>query len=154
MLVAVGRRPVTRGLGLDTLGVGLDERGFVAVDAAFQTSVPGVYAIGDCIAGPMLAHKAEEDGVACVETIAGGHGHVDYGTVPSVVYTDPEVASVGKTEEELKGQGNPYVSGKFTFMANSRARSAGETDGAVKVLASPEGTLLGAHIVGGPMAAT
>ena len=148
VLVAVGRRPVTRGLGLEQLGVAVDDRGFIQVDQSFQTSVPGVYAIGDCVPGPMLAHKAEEDGVACVETLAGLKGHVDYATVPGVVYTDPEVASVGLTEEALKEAGTDYVSGKFTFLANSRARSSGETDGAVKVLATPEGVLLGAHICG------
>ena len=148
VLIAIGRRPVTDGLGLDALGVKLDDRGFIEVDGKFQTSVPGVYAIGDCVPGPMLAHKAEEDGVACVEILAGHKGHVDYNTVPGVVYTDPEIASVGATEEALKEAGISYITGKFTFMANSRARSTGDTDGAVKVLATPEGTLLGAHIVG------
>jgi dihydrolipoyl dehydrogenase len=148
VLVAVGRRPVTRGLGLEALGVKRDGRGFIEVDGTFQTSVPGLYAIGDCVPGPMLAHKAEEDGVACVEKLAGKPGHVDYNTVPGVVYTDPEVASVGATEEELKEAGTDYISGKFNFMANSRARSTGETDGAVKVLAAPDGKLLGVHICG------
>ncbi len=148
VLVAIGRRPVTAGLGLEALGVAVNARGFIEVDGNFQTSVPGVYAIGDCVPGPMLAHKAEEDGVACVEILAGLKGHVDYNTVPGVVYTDPEVASVGVTEEALKEAGTDYISGKFTFMANSRARATGETDGAVKVLATPEGTLLGAHICG------
>ncbi len=148
VLVAIGRRPVTRGLGLDTLGIATDDRGFIEIDGSFSTSVPGIYAIGDCVPGPMLAHKAEEDGIACVETLAGQNGHVDYNTVPGVVYTDPEVASVGATEEALKEAGTDYISGKFNFMANSRARSAGETDGAVKVLAAPDGTLLGAHICG------
>ena len=148
VLVGVGRRPVTRGLGLQGLGVSVNEHGFIEVDGAFQTSVPGIFAIGDCIPGPMLAHKAEEDGVACVEILAGQHSHVDYNTVPGVVYTDPEVASVGATEETLKEAGTDYISGKFNFMANSRARSTGETDGAVKVLARPDGTLLGAHICG------
>ena len=148
VLVAIGRRPVLGGLGLDTLGVAVNGRGFIEVDETFRTSVPGIYAIGDCVPGPMLAHKAEEDGVACVEHLAGLNGHVDYGTVPGVVYTDPEVASVGQTEEALKDAGTDYITGKFTFMANSRARASGETDGAVKVLASPEGKLLGAHICG------
>jgi dihydrolipoyl dehydrogenase len=148
VLIAIGRRPVTRGLGLKELGVAVNARGFIEVDGTFQTSVPGIYAIGDCVPGPMLAHKAEEDGVACAETLAGQHGHVDYNTVPGVVYTDPEVASVGQTEEALKDAGTDYISGKFTFMANSRARSTGETDGAVKVLATPEGQILGAHICG------
>jgi dihydrolipoamide dehydrogenase len=148
VLVAIGRRPVTRGLGLDDLGVAVNARGFIEVDGAFQTSVPGIYAIGDCVPGPMLAHKAEEDGIACVETLAGEQGHVDYDTVPGVVYTDPEVASVGATEEALKEAGTEYTVGKFAFMANSRARSTGETDGAVKVLADGNGKILGAHICG------
>jgi dihydrolipoamide dehydrogenase len=148
VLIAVGRRPVTRGLGLEELGIALDPRGFVQVDNSFRTSVPGIYAIGDCVPGPMLAHKAEEDGVACVEMLAGLGGHVHYNTVPGVVYTDPEVASVGVTEEALKEAGAEYAVGKFAFMANSRARSTGETDGAVKVLAEPNGKILGAHICG------
>lgn len=148
VLIAIGRRPVIRGLGLEALGVSVNGRGFVEVDERFATSVPGIYAIGDCVPGPMLAHKAEEDGVACVEMLAGEAGHVDYGTVPGIVYTDPEVASVGVTEEALKEAGTDYVVGKFTFMANSRARAQGETDGAVKILATPEGKILGAHICG------
>ncbi|WP_109312993.1 dihydrolipoyl dehydrogenase [Ruegeria sp. AU67] len=148
VLIAVGRRPVSRGLGLEDLGIALDSRGFIQVDTSFRTSVPGIYAIGDCVPGPMLAHKAEEDGVACVEMLAGEAGHVDYNTVPGVVYTDPEVASVGLTEEALKEAGTEYSVGKFAFMANSRARSTGETDGAVKVLADPNGNILGAHICG------
>lgn len=148
VLIAVGRRPVTRGLGLEELGITLDPRGFVQVDKTLRTSVPGIYAIGDCVPGPMLAHKAEEDGVACVEMLAGQAGHVNYNTVPGVVYTDPEVASVGATEEALKEAGVEYTVGKFAFMANSRARSTGETDGAVKVLADADGKILGAHICG------
>ncbi|WP_372574563.1 dihydrolipoyl dehydrogenase [Ruegeria jejuensis] len=148
VLIAVGRRPVTRGLGLQELGVAVDARGFIEVDSTFQSSAPGIYAIGDCVLGPMLAHKAEEDGVACVEMLAGRAGHVDYNTVPGVVYTDPEVASVGATEEALKEAGADYTVGKFAFMANSRARATGDTDGAVKILAGPDGTLLGAHICG------
>jgi dihydrolipoamide dehydrogenase len=148
VLIAIGRRPVTRGLGLEALGVSVTARGVIEVDESFQTSVPGIYAIGDCVPGPMLAHKAEEDGVACVEMLAGEHGHVDYDTVPGVVYTDPEVASVGLTEEALKEAGAEYKVGKFSFMANSRARSSGETDGAVKVLADPAGKILGAHVCG------
>lgn len=148
VLVAIGRRPVTAGLGLGELGITLDARGFIPVDKHFATSVPGIYAIGDCVPGPMLAHKAEEDGVACVEMIAGHATHLDYNTVPGIVYTDPEVASVGQTEEALKEAGAEYSVGKFTFMANSRARASGETDGVVKVLAAPDGQLLGAHICG------
>ncbi|MGB0852137.1 MAG: dihydrolipoyl dehydrogenase [Pikeienuella sp.] len=147
VLVAIGRRPVTTGLGLEALGVTTD-RGVITVNDRFETSVPGIFAIGDCVPGPMLAHKAEEDGVACVEMLAGLSGHVDYGKVPGVVYTDPEVASVGLTEEALKEAGTDYIVGKFAFMANSRARSSGETDGAVKVLATPAGNILGAHICG------
>ncbi len=148
VLIAIGRRPVIRGLGLEALGVSVNARGFVEVDERFSTSVESIYAIGDCVPGPMLAHKAEEDGVACVEMLAGQAGHVDYNTVPGIVYTDPEVASVGKTEEALKEAGTDYIVGKFIFMANSRARAQGETDGAVKVLATPEGKILGAHICG------
>lgn len=148
VLIAVGRRPVTRGLGTDALGIKRNGHGFISVDEQFMTSVPGIYAIGDCVPGPMLAHKAEEDGVACVEMLAGQSSHVDYNTVPAVVYTDPEVASVGATEDELKAAGTEYITGKFSFMANSRARSSGETDGAVKILATPAGKLLGAHICG------
>lgn len=149
VLVAVGRRPVTNSTGLDDLGVVRDERGFISVDGTYQTSVPGIYAIGDCIPGPMLAHKAEEDGVACVEMLAGEKSHVDYNTVPGVVYTAPEVASVGQTEEQLKENDIEYACGKFVFKANSRARATGETDGLVKVLADKEtGKILGAHIVG------
>ncbi|MEM6659017.1 MAG: dihydrolipoyl dehydrogenase [Pseudomonadota bacterium] len=148
VLIAVGRRPVTRGLGLEDLGMALDPRGFIQIDGNFLTSVPGIYAIGDCVPGPMLAHKAEEDGVACVEMLAGQAGHVDYNTVPGVVYTDPEVASVGLTEDALKEAGVEYSAGRFAFMANSRARSTGDTDGAVKVLADPHGKILGAHICG------
>ncbi|MCL6285907.1 dihydrolipoyl dehydrogenase [Ruegeria sp. 2012CJ41-6] len=148
VLIAVGRRPVTRGLGLEDLGVAVNARGFIEVDGAFQTSIPGIYAIGDCVPGPMLAHKAEEDGVACVEMLAGQGSHVDYNTVPGVVYSDPEVASVGLTEEALKEAGTEYAVGKFAFMANPRARSTGDTDGAVKVLAGMDGQILGAHICG------
>ncbi len=149
VLVAIGRRPVTAGLGLDALGVARDPRGFIEVDGSFRTSVPGIHAIGDCVPGPMLAHKAEEDGVACVETLAGLRGHVDYETVPGVVYTAPEVATVGRNEEQLKDADAGYVVGKFAFIANSRARSTGETDGMVKVLADRDsGRILGGHIVG------
>ncbi len=149
LLVAIGRRPYTEGLGLDKLGVEIDNRGVIQVDERYQTSVSGIYAIGDCIPGPMLAHKAEEDGVACAEIIAGQHGHVDYNHVPAVVYTWPEVASVGKTEEQLKEAGVDYKVGKFPFTANSRARATGDTDGLVKLIADARtDTLLGAHIVG------
>ncbi|WP_425410176.1 dihydrolipoyl dehydrogenase [Hyphococcus sp.] len=148
VLVAIGRRPHTEGLGLENAGVKTDKRGFIETDH-FKTSVEGVWAIGDCITGPMLAHKAEDDGVACVELIAGKAGHVNYDTVPSVVYTYPEVASVGKTEEQLKDEGVEYKAGKFPFAANSRAKTNHETDGFVKVLADAEtDRVLGVHIVG------
>ena len=152
VLVAIGRRPYTAGLGLAEAGVTVDERGRVAVDAHFKTNVDGIYAIGDVIQGPMLAHKAEDEGVAVAEILSGQAGHVNYGTIPNVVYTHPEIAFVGKTEEELKDAGIKYRSGKFPFSANGRARAIGEKDGFVKVLAE-EGTdkVLGVHIVG-PMA--
>ncbi|MDY0871906.1 dihydrolipoyl dehydrogenase [Dongia rigui] len=149
VLVSVGRRPYTEGLGLEKAGVKLDERGRVAVDRHFQTNVPGIYAIGDVIVGPMLAHKAEEEGVALAEQLAGQKGHVNYDTCPSIVYTAPELASVGKTEEELKAAGIEYKVGKFPFSVNSRAKAAGDTDGQVKLLADAKtDRLLGAHIVG------
>jgi dihydrolipoamide dehydrogenase len=149
VLLAVGRKPTTDGLGLDKIGLALDERGRVPVDDHFQTSVPGVYAIGDVIRGAMLAHKAEEEGVACVEHIVTGHGHVNYDAIPNVVYTAPEIASVGKTEEELKDANIPYRKGAFPFIANGRARALGHTDGKVKVLAHAEtDRILGAHILG------
>jgi dihydrolipoamide dehydrogenase len=149
VLVAIGRRPYTAGLGLEAAGVALDERRRVAVDEHFRTNVPGVYAIGDVIRGPMLAHKAEDEGVAVAEIIAGQAGHVNYGVIPSVVYTHPEIASVGKTEEELKAAGIEYRAGKFPFSANARARAMLEKDGFVKVLAdAATDRVLGVHIVG------
>jgi dihydrolipoyl dehydrogenase len=149
VLVAIGRRPFTEGLGLDRAGVAMDERGRVKTDAHFRTNVEGIYAIGDVIAGPMLAHKAEEEGVAVAEIIAGQAGHVNYETVPGVVYTHPEVASVGKTEEELKAAGIEYKVGKFPFLANSRARAVVDTDGFVKILADAKtDRVLGVHIIG------
>jgi dihydrolipoamide dehydrogenase len=148
VLVSIGRRPHTQGLGLDRVGVKMDKRGFVETDH-FKTGVDGVWAIGDAILGPMLAHKAEDDAVACIELIAGKPGHVNYDAVPSVVYTWPEVAMVGKTEEELKAAGVEYKVGKFPFTANSRAKTNHETDGFVKLIAdSRTDRLLGAHIVG------
>ena len=149
VLVAIGRRPLIEGLGLEAAGVVIDERGRVKTDAHFRTSVAGIYAIGDVIAGPMLAHKAEEEGVAVAEIIAGQAGHVNYETVPGVVYTHPEVAAVGKTEEELKAAGIHYRSGKFPFLANSRARAVVDTEGFVKILADAKtDRVLGVHIVG------
>jgi len=149
VLVAIGRRAYTEGLGLDAAGVALDERGRVKVDAHYATSVPGIWAIGDAIAGPMLAHKAEEEGVACAERIAGQAGHVNYEAIPGVVYTWPEGASVGRTEEQLKAEGIAYKAGKFPFTANGRARAMGDTDGFVKILADAKtDRILGAHIIG------
>ncbi len=149
VLVAIGRKPYTEGVGLEEIGVETDGKGFIRVDGRFQTTVPGIYAIGDCIPGPMLAHKAEEDGIACVEMLAGQSGHVDYGLVPAVVYTWPEIAGVGKTEEQLLEAGIEYRVGKFPFQANSRARTTGDTEGLVKILAAAgSDRVLGAHIVG------
>ena len=149
VLVATGRRPYTDGLGLKEAGVDLDERGRVRTDAHLMTNVEGIYAIGDVVAGPMLAHKGEDEGVAVAETIAGQAGHVNYGVIPAVVYTSPEVASVGRTEEELKKAGIAYKVGKFPFTANGRARAMGQTDGFVKVLADKaDDRVLGVHIVG------
>jgi dihydrolipoamide dehydrogenase len=150
VLVAVGRKPFTAGLGLEEAGVKLEPRtGRVVIDKQFQTSVPGVYAIGDLIAGPMLAHKAEEEGVAVAEILAGKAGHVNYDTIPSVIYTHPEVASVGLTEEQVKEAGREYRVGKFPFSANGRARCMDETEGLVKVIADARtDRLLGVHILG------
>lgn len=152
VLVAIGRVPFTEGLGLEDLGVAKDNRGRITVDEKFQTNVPGIFAIGDVIEGAMLAHKAEEEGVALAENLAGQAGHVNYNLIPGVVYTYPEVASVGKTEDQLKEEGHDYVSGKFPFTANGRAKANNQTDGFVKVLADKKtDRVLGVHIVG-PMA--
>lgn len=149
VLVATGRKPYTDGLGLEALGVNVDKRGIVDTDDHFKTNIPGVYAIGDCIKGPMLAHKAEEEGIACVENLAGKAGHVNYGAIPGVIYTHPEVATVGLTEEQAKESGSPYNVGKFPFMANSRARCNDDAEGVVKVITDKEtDRLLGMHIVG------
>jgi dihydrolipoamide dehydrogenase len=149
VLVAIGRRPYTNGLGLETAGVAIDNKGRITTDGHFRTNVPGLYAIGDVIAGPMLAHKAEEEGVAVAEILAGQAGHVNYETVPGIVYTWPEVATVGKSEEELKSAGAAYKVGKFPFTANSRARCNADTDGFVKILADAKtDRVLGAHILG------
>lgn len=148
VLVAIGRRPYTNGLGLDTVGVNTDKRGFIETDH-FKTNAANIWAIGDCTTGPMLAHKAEEEAVAVAEIIAGKAGHVNYDVIPGVIYTNPEIACVGKTEEELKEAGIPYKIGKFPFMANSRARANHETDGFVKILAHAEtDEILGAHMIG------
>jgi dihydrolipoyl dehydrogenase len=149
VLVAVGRVPNTEGLGLDDVGVETHARGRVIVDHKFQTNVPGIYAIGDVIDGPMLAHKAEDEGMAVAEQVAGKHGHVNYGVIPGVIYTHPEVASVGETEQTLKEQGRAYKVGKFSFMGNARAKAMLAGDGFVKILADKEtDRILGAHIIG------
>jgi len=149
VLVATGRRPYTDGLGLENLGIQTDQLGRIEVDDHFRTAVPNVYAIGDCIDGPMLAHKAEEEGIAAIETIAGFAGHVNYDAIPGVIYTYPEVAAVGKTEEELKSDGIAYSTGSFPFQANSRARANGSAEGFVKILTDKEtDKILGVHIIG------
>ncbi len=150
VLVAIGRRPYTAGLGLEDVGVALDNRGFIQVDGKFETNVPGIYAIGDVIPGPMLAHKAEDEGTVAVEMMAGQSGHIDYNAIPAVVYTAPEAASVGRTEEQLKQDGVDYRVGKFPFIANSRARASGvDTTGFVKILTdAATDRVLGAHIIG------
>ncbi|MFM9890437.1 MAG: dihydrolipoyl dehydrogenase [Rickettsiales bacterium] len=149
VLVAVGRRAYTDKLGLENVGLAANKRGQVEVNAHLQTSVPSIYAIGDAIAGPMLAHKAEDEGVAVAEIIAGQKPHINYNTIPGVVYTHPEVANVGKNEEELKAAGIAYKVGKFPFLANSRARATGQTDGLVKILADAKtDEVLGVHILG------
>jgi dihydrolipoamide dehydrogenase len=149
VLVSIGRRPYTEGLGLEGVGVALDQQGRVVVDDAFATNVPGIYAIGDVIRGPMLAHKAEEEGIALAERLAGQKSRVDYDAIPAVIYTWPEVASVGKTEEELKAAAVSYRTGKFPFTANPRARTNAYTEGFVKILAESESDrVLGVHIIG------
>ena len=152
VLVATGRKPYAGNLGLEALGVALTAKGQVATDARFETSVPGLYAIGDLREGPMLAHKAGDEGVAVAEILAGQHGHVDYGVIPSVIYTTPEVASVGVTEEALKAEGRAYKAGRFPFMGNARAKAVFQAEGFAKILAdAATDRILGAHIVG-PMA--
>ncbi|MBV9695215.1 MAG: dihydrolipoyl dehydrogenase, partial [Alphaproteobacteria bacterium] len=149
LLVSIGRRPYTEGLGLEAAGVARDARGRVATDAGFRTNVDGIWAIGDCREGAMLAHKAEDEAVACAENIAGRTGHVNYEAIPSVVYTAPEVAAVGRTEEELKAAGIAYKVGKFPFTANARAKTIAATEGFVKVLADAKtDRVLGVHILG------
>lgn len=149
VLVATGRKPFTEGLGLDALGVKMTDRGQIAVNGKWETNVPGVYAIGDVIEGPMLAHKAEDEGMAAAEQVAGKHGHVNYGVIPGVIYTHPEVANVGVTEEMLKDEGRAYKVGKFSFMGNGRAKANFAADGFVKILADKEtDRILGAHIIG------
>jgi dihydrolipoamide dehydrogenase len=149
VLVATGRKPYTAGLGLEALGVEMGPRGTVKTDAHFQTNIPGLYAIGDAIAGPMLAHKAEDEGMAVAEVLAGKHGHVNYGVIPGVIYTTPEVANVGQTEEQLKAEGRAYKVGKFPFMGNARAKAVFQAEGFVKILTdAATDRILGAHIIG------
>jgi dihydrolipoamide dehydrogenase len=149
VLVAVGRKPNTESLNLGKIGIKLDEKGRVMVNGQFKTNISNIYAIGDVIAGPMLAHKASDEGVVVAEIIDGQHGHVNYDTIPGVVYTHPEIASVGKTEDELKNNNVEYKIGKFPFLANSRARTSGETDGFVKIIACKKtDQILGVHIIG------
>ena len=152
VLVATGRKPYVDGLGLAALGVSMTDRGQIATDSHYATNIKGIYAIGDAITGPMLAHKAEDEGMAVAEVLAGRHGHVNYGVIPGVIYTHPEVSSVGATEETLKAEGRAYKVGKFSFMGNGRAKANFAGDGFVKILADKEtDRILGAHIIG-PMA--
>merc|ERR1712042_169619 len=149
LLVCVGRRPYTKNLGLEELGLELDNRGRIPVNSKFQSVLPNIYAIGDCIAGPMLAHKAEDEAIIACEGMVGGPVHIDYNCIPSVIYTHPEVAWVGKTEEDLKADGTPYKTGSFPFMANSRAKTVNDTDGFVKILSHKDtDKILGVPIVG------
>ena len=149
VLVATGRRAYTDGLGLKELGVEMTDRGVIKTDDHWATNVKGIYAIGDCVAGPMLAHKAEDEGMACAEVVAGKHGHVNYGVIPGVIYTAPEVASVGETEDTLKKAGRAYKAGKFSFMGNARAKAVFQGEGFVKILADKEtDRVLGCHIIG------
>jgi dihydrolipoamide dehydrogenase len=149
VLVSTGRRPFTKNLGLEELGIEMDKAGRITVDDHFKTKIPSIFAIGDAIDGPMLAHKAEEEGIACVENIAGFSGHVNYNTIPGVIYTHPEVATVGMTEEQLVAAGVKFNKGIFPFSANSRARTTGDFEGMIKVLADKEtDKILGMHIIG------
>jgi dihydrolipoamide dehydrogenase len=149
VLVATGRKPYTAGLGLEALGVEMGPRGTIKTDAHWQTNIPGLYAIGDAIAGPMLAHKAEDEGMAVAEVLSGKHGHVNYGVIPGVIYTTPEVASVGQTEEQLKAEGRAYKVGKFPFMGNARAKAVFQAEGFVKLIAdATTDRILGCHIIG------
>jgi dihydrolipoamide dehydrogenase len=149
VLVATGRKPYTAGLGLEALGVEMGPRGTVKTDAHFQTNIPGLYAIGDAIAGPMLAHKAEDEGMAVAEILSGKHGHVNYDVIPGVIYTTPEVANVGLTEDALKAEGRAYKVGKFPFMGNARAKAVFQAEGFVKLIAdATTDRILGCHIIG------
>jgi dihydrolipoamide dehydrogenase len=149
LIVSIGRVPYTQGLEAEKVGLKLDERGFVVVDEECKTNLPNVWAVGDVVRGPMLAHKAEEEGVAVAERIAGQHGHVNFNTIPWVIYTSPEIAWVGRTEQQLKADGVKYKAGSFPFMANGRARALGDTTGMVKVLADAQtDEVLGVHVIG------
>lgn len=149
MLISIGRRPFTDNLGLEKVGVEMDNKGRIKIDNQFKTSVESIRAIGDVVTGPMLAHKAEEEGIACVEMIHTNHGHVNYDAVPSVIYTHPEVAWVGKNEEELKAENIEFRVGKFPFGANSRAKTNDDAEGMVKILSDKKtDRILGAHIIG------
>jgi len=149
VLISVGRKPNIEGLNLETVGVNLDDKKRIKTDKTFKTNIENIYAIGDVIEGPMLAHKAEDEGIAVAENIVGQSGHVNYDTIPGVIYTKPEVASVGKTEEQLKELNKNYKVGKFSFMANSRAKAIDDTEGFVKILADEKtDKVLGAHIIG------
>jgi len=149
LIVSIGRVPNIEGLNAEAVGLKLDERGFIAVDDDCHTNLPNVWAVGDVVRGPMLAHKAESEGVAVAERIAGQHGHVNFGTIPSVIYTSPEIAWVGKNEQQLKKEGVAYKAGSFPFMANGRARALGDTTGFVKILADAKtDEVLGVHIIG------
>ena len=149
VLVATGRKPYTAGLGLEALGVEMGPRGTIRTDAHWQTNISGLYAIGDCVAGPMLAHKAEDEGMAVAEVLSGKHGHVNYGVIPGVIYTTPEVANVGQTEEQLKAEGRAYKVGKFPFMGNARAKAVFQAEGFVKLIAdAATDRILGCHIIG------
>jgi dihydrolipoamide dehydrogenase len=149
LIVSIGRVPNTVGLNAETVGLKLDERGAIVVDGECRTNLPGVWAVGDVVRGPMLAHKAEEEGVAVAERIAGQHGHVNFNTIPFVIYTSPEIAWVGQTEQQLKAEGRAYKAGQFPFLANGRARALGDTTGFVKMLADAKtDEILGVHIVG------
>lgn len=149
LIISIGRTPNTNGLNVESVGLALDERGFVVVDGDCKTNLPNVWAVGDVVRGPMLAHKAEEEGVAVAERIAGQHGHVNFNTIPWVIYTSPEIAWVGRTEQQLKADGVAYKSGSFPFLANGRARALGDTNGFVKFLAdATTDEILGVHIIG------
>ncbi|MDG2185392.1 MAG: dihydrolipoyl dehydrogenase [Mariniblastus sp.] len=149
VLLATGRVPNTKDIGLESANIATNQKGFIEVNETFETSTPGIFAVGDCVGDPMLAHKASEEGIACVENIVTGYGHVDYNTIPAIIYTHPEIASVGKTEEQLKAEGHEYKKGVSPFGANGRARALGATDGKIKILADQNtDRILGVHAIG------